>query len=413
MNEYNPEMAYRFISARQGFHQLVLRNRETDPCIVDKNQEITDINVSGIYEPTPFTDMTDVIREYEWLAENLSAQEPDYEIIQNKITADRMMTRVLSGEDVPFDEFYAATVGVELQYFSTGKFISPLCEQLDELLQERGLQYKGDPSVLKKFDEIFILKDEEAISSFFKTGVALSRMAIANYMEPSDETIEPELFSDQRISWSGYFGTTEQGEFFLKANIHPSRRYTAGKILSWMLHEIGGHFEQVQKWKYEIERGNLSPAAGLTAMHSPETTHAETVTAFIQSLLQEVAESEEEKWQAEYQARYDQLSIATYHNAHLMTNDGIDEKTIIRYLEDFLPFESRTQHQAIIRDGRDKATFRAAYGCYGPALELAKPLIEAGPSEKKHQAVKQLYEKSLTVDQIGKTIAAVHQGQST
>ncbi len=69
------ELSSGFIGARQGFDQYVKSVRETDPNIVDPEQAMIDMNLTGMRRPTDFDSFPHIADEYQRLKE-LSRQTP-------------------------------------------------------------------------------------------------------------------------------------------------------------------------------------------------------------------------------------------------------------------------------------------------------------------------------------------------
>ena len=402
MRDSNPEFAHHFIETRLGFHDYVERTRNTDPNIVDKDQIIVDINLTGINQPADFNSFADIEREYDYLLDNLSENEPDRAVLLNKIQADRMLLRVLQGEEVSFDEFALSTIGL-IPKMVPEEDITVMRNRVELLLDQRGIDFTDSPDGKKKFQELLIIKDQAEIERLFKQAATLSRLAVGRYVEISGSTISPEFLNDESLHWSGYVSTHQNGQLFMKFNTHPSRLYTPGRIKSLMFHEDGGHVVQLSEWKEAIDKGEVSPAAGLIAIHSPETTHAEAVTAFAETLIYEVAETDEEKWMADYQTAYNLYQRAVTHNSHLMINYGSTLEECVAYDMERLPFDDEAYHCSVLEAVRDLPTYRSGFAVYQPAYELIKPILSK-ENEEKQKAIQALYERSLTPQQIGQLV---------
>jgi hypothetical protein len=385
-----------FISTRHGFHEHVLNVRQNDPNILDKKQEITDINVSGIYNPYEFSGFGEIESAYDMLLGQLDMDEPDSNLIKEKITADQAMLSILQGQEMEFADFVKATMGFTPEKIDDRQ-IELLELELGQLLELLGHAYdeEGVKSYLKSNE----LKDSDEIEKQFKRSIYLARLAMWRYLEVPKEDMPLQFVVLPNAPWSGYMSSDQQGNLAAQINTDPSRRYTKQKILGLMFHEYAGHFYQFNSWKKSIETGEMSPAAGLTSVSSPETIQNELVATFAESCSLNIQAPESERIKAEIDLKYSRLFNAASNNAIMDINSGMPEDVVIDYMQSHLLFETKDRLSVLIKACRDYPTYRSGFMAYHKADELLGSLTTKN-EEERGKVIKPIYQKALTADRL-------------
>jgi hypothetical protein len=386
-----------FISTRQGFHEHVLKVRQNDPNILDKNQEITDINVSGIYNPYDFKNFGEIDSAYDMLLGRLDMDEPDSKLIVEKITADKVMLSVLQGQEMEFADFIKATMGFTPEKTAEQQ-IELLKLELGQLLEL--LEYAYDEEGVKSYLKSNELKDSDEIEKQFKRNIYLARLAMWKYLEVPKEEMPLQCVVLPNAPWSGYISSDQQGNLAAQVNTDPSRRYTNQKILGLVLHEYAGHFYQFNSWKKSIENGEMSPAAGLTAVSSPETIQNELVATFAESSSINIQVHEDECIKAEIDLKCSRLFNAAMNNAIIDINSGMPEDEVVDYMQSHLLFETKDRLRVLITACRDYPTFRAGFMAYHKADELLAPLLSNGDINQRKKTIVPIYQNALTVPEL-------------
>ena len=394
MTEVGSDFSHQVIGARRGFHEF-----GTQIGVNGEKFQVIDVDVSPINTITSFNNLSEVRRTYEALAENLPTDEQDHDVVAGQITADLRLAEDLAGKKTSFREYIHGTVGVAPEIVPTERMLS-LEVKLDELLKEKGMRY--DATSLEQFKGQLVISDKARIRQSFRADMAASKLVIGDHVALSDEILKP-TFVDNKSVWLGYLGTGPDGKFFLKANIGPACLHTAGKIGALALHEYGGHFFQMIGWKGAIAEGKISPAVGITGMHSPENTQAEAVAQAVESLLPDLLPPEE-RWIAEYQTLYNEYKTMVTHNAHLMVNGSADEESATRYAVRRLPFESADRVKNVVVSGRENPVAKACFAGYWPALEIVRPAMSMPPPIM-NATLSRLYEQPMTPQQMTNVVA--------
>jgi hypothetical protein len=402
MKKWAASNAEYFISTRQGFHEHVLNVRQNDPNILDKNQEITDINISGIYNPYEFKNFGEIDLAYDMLLGRLDMDEPDTQLIAEKITADKAMVSVLQGEGMEFADFVKSTIGFTPEKVDEQQ-IELIKLELDQLLELFGYAYdeEGVNSFLKSNE----LKDPDEIENQFKRSIYLARLAMWRYLEIPKEEMPLQFEVLPNEPWSGYLSSDQQGNLAAKVNTDPSRRYTQQKILGLVLHEYAGHFYQFNSWKKSIENGKMSPAAGLTAVSSPETIQNELVATFAESSSLNIQVHEGKRIKAEIALKYSRLFNAAMNNAIIDINSGLPEDEVTDYMHSHLLFEAKDRLRVLISACRDFPSYRAGFMAYHKADELLAPLLKTEETEQRKKVIVPIYKNALTFTELEEAIS--------
>lgn len=163
--EISSEFAQRYTEARQGLHELVEKERDSNPNIVDKEQIIVDINVSGWYKPAEFTDFAAAEREYAYLAEYLPGDEQDHDVLGQNIAADSTMIQLFQGREVEPEDFMRTVAG-HMPEADSDDEIDGLVNEIDKRYQFLRLRY--DVEGTAAYNERYVLKDAEDIREVFE-----------------------------------------------------------------------------------------------------------------------------------------------------------------------------------------------------------------------------------------------------
>ncbi len=382
--EQDPAFSHQLVGARRGFEALACG--------------VVDVDVSPLANVTVFDSLDDVRRTYEGMAESLPPDELDHDVLQGYIAADLMFARALGGEEFGLKDYVETTVGLTPELVPEATIQAKLTE-VDSLLQQKGLRY--DQASSEKFQEMMVITDPREVEQRFRAAHQAAQRSKSGYLDLPDELPEVRFESLAGEPWSAWFTTGPARELLIRVNTHPEHRHTAGKLAALALHE-DAHATQMGLWKQGINRGEVSPALGLTAMHSPENTQLEAVAQLIES-TPPAALSEAEQWSIDYQLAYNDLKSMVQHNAHFMINDGTDEKEVLAYASERLPFEWAERLAGDLEAGRDDPMARAALAVYIPSLELVRPLVELPPAIRQ-QAITRLMPRPLTPTQIAEIV---------
>jgi hypothetical protein len=399
MTEIGSDFANQLNAARVGLHHLAASGatalRKSEQVVIDTNLlgPLKELNF------TPFSDLAEAEATYEDLAEALPADEQDRAMVELKIAADRMHIRVMSGEEVAFDELCEGTIGVLPRTAPSDK-IEALEDEINALLSEKGMRH--DLGSVEKFRRS-VVRDPEEVKRRFVANMAMTRQLMGGYIPLPRHDVDPEFIHGGAEERAATFETTPDGEFSLKVNLDPECFPTPGKLGVMALHEVGGHSFHTALWQAGIAAGEISPANGFITMYSPEITQAEAVAQLIEHLLPHILPVSEQ-WDAAYQARYNRYHTMVTHNAHLIVNTVTDSNEAIKYAVERLPFEEPNRVKEFVLLGRDHAVARPNLACYWPALEIVEPVMDLPPTNRR-AAIAHLYKTPMTPVQMAEYVA--------
>lgn len=401
------EYAREFIRVRQGYDQLVESMAGTVPHI-PKGQNIVDFNLTGMWDPMPFSDFTSVQYAYEKLGETLPSDEQDRALIEERIVADQMSARMLQGEPVDYDESIKDVTGFSPQEL-TQDYIDQLRDDLVGAMSTLGYTY--DPDGVQAYYDRYLLHDGKEIKQIFQGTFEPTQVVAARYVPVTETSITPDKwYRNKKIPWSGHISTDRDGNVVLLVNTHPNLRHTVARIALWSLHEVGGHKNHMDVMRSEIQQGAISPAVGLTSMLSPENTFMELQPAFTESLMPEFARTEEERAVSDIELAHGDLFMAVLYNAAIrvsrerVTKDFV-EQTIDEAAQDVL-FMPRARHETLIKAAMTQPTYRGALLTYAQVRLIMDPVIVSDDNDQRRTVMHDLYRKALTVAQAKQLVEA-------
>jgi hypothetical protein len=398
MNRLISPNAEDFIRTRQGFNMYVITYKDDIP-------PITDINVSGLYKPYVFRRFADVEKAYEKIQNRLTPGEPENDLIAERIIADQVMLEVLQGRSVEFGRFILAALGFVPEKYSKKK-IDGLFSELEEAFQDLGYEYDNESdNGIQAYRDEFELKDADEIEKEFRSAIELVRAAIGQDIKLPEDPLNILYEPRAEVAHSGGITTDSIGNFYAEFNTHPSRHHTRTRILNLILHEYRGHFFQLNSWKSSIKNGEMSPAAGITAITSPETIQQETVAAFAESRGLDIAGDEDVKKRMKVEILYRKLFHAVLYNAIIDINSGTDEDDVIKTMKEYLRFEDEERLRGIAVACRDIPAYRAGFLAYHRVDQLLGPVTEDEDRERLRKKIIPVYGEVLTISGLQKALS--------
>jgi hypothetical protein len=385
--EYNPEFAQQLVGARRGFHELALERY---------GLPVIDHDVSPINRVTSFHNVDDAISRYRFLQETMPMDEPDGEILADDIRADIMYGRALTDEEIPFDEYALATIGLVPELVPEAE-IDDSRAAVESLLQEQGLQY--DEAGRDQFLKTFVLTDTETIKARHAEAQAAAIAYKRGFMDLPDSEINTQFEPFPGKFWAAGYSATPEGA---DLTINTAAVYTLGRIAAVGIHEHTHDTQVSVLLRQGIALGDINPAAGVTSITSPVNTHLEAAPQLMEHTLPIILRPEEQ-WQARFHLAYTRLRFEVEHNTHLMINDGKPEAEVLAYAVERLPFEPADRILQDLQAGRDDPIARAAIGQYIPAFRQVEPLL-AVPTAVRQRAIVQLMSRPLTLRQVEQVV---------
>lgn len=372
------------------------RNGDVELSPEEDPNRIIDIDVAPEGDnPLVFEDESQVRAALEGLLERAEAGDAQNgDFIERKIKASLLQLRLQAGEEVAFDEHARTAMGIaELEPIDEGALDNQQ-ERLDARLKRHGLRF--DRSHSDKFEERMVLRwPRERIRQLLLETNDQAVSLIRWYTGVSPE-IEPEI-AEASEPWAGWFGTKAPGELFLKMNVHPRVKHTVARIAAIAIHE-NGHAAQFSNWKEAILLGDMSPAMGITTLHTPENAQAEAYALLIEQIGLRAARGDG-AWRHHWQADYHDYLERAWYNIHLMSAGGEDPAKVMDYAAERLPFDSlqviRDDLEAYLKD----PALKAYLICYDPGLEAVRPVLSL-PAAEQRRAIRWLGSQPLTLDQI-------------
>ncbi len=360
------------------------------------DKRIIDIDVTPRYSSSlVFNDGQQVTSAFEELLEQTPRAGEYEDLIAAKLQASLLHQRLLAGDKVTFKDHVRTAMGVTPEMVDE-ELIEEYQERMDAILAEHGMRFNRSYENALVIDE-----DEQQIKKRLLDISQQTRDVSARFTGAGDApAVEPTIVSEDK-GWVGWFGTNDQGEPFVKVNIHPRHKHTIARLAAIVIHEAQGHGAQFSIWRQKIGRGEMDPAMGLVTMHTPESTQAEFNALTIEQLgLRALAAGDTaEAWQFEFQALYHDYSEMVWHNAHIMINSGNAEEKVVEYAAARLPFAKLDDIRKSVPAHRSDHMLRGYMACYEPAMAVGRLLL-AQPEEKQKAVLGETFSRPMTLPQI-------------
>lgn len=397
------------IRARQGLDLLVRRQAGTTPHIPD-GQTIMDFNFSGLYAPSRFKSFDTAEARYRRLIDEMPPDEMDGVRIRQNLKADLMVISALRGDQPDYLDYCEATAGFRPERIPEANVVllrDTFCQKMGNL----GLRL--DDTGAKTFDQKYVISRSDKIKPAFEASFPASLRAAAHYVKVFKEPFSIyKWVDDEKVPWSGHIDSDKRGNIRFQVNIHPSFKRTLPNIYSWSYHEVGAHFVHTQHIRHRIRRRMMSAALGVTSMLSPENTHMECVPVFTENLVPGVfAPGSEMRAVAEANEAMGNLYLACLYNGTFDVNTGSGKissrkKAAADMMFDYMRVLPRDRFQTQM-NASDQPTPSVSFLAYAFAAQLMDPIISSGDEEERKNAMRQIYERPLTISQIGRLAASI------
>jgi hypothetical protein len=358
-------------------------------------QAFVDIDIAPPREESirEYGSLGEVRSDLEELAVSIPRDEPDRELVEQKIGADLMYLRARDGEDIDFHEFVEGTIGITPEPIDEERVQGGI-EILDMLLRDQGLNYH--PGSKDEYDQKFTLENPEAIRKEFNKSMRRVRRNARGLVGAPSESFDIQYVKDEEAFWVGYLGRTASG-LWMKVNL--AKPQSKARIDTIMAHEYTGHALQLERWEQAIQAGDMNAALGVTAVHTAYAFQAEGVAQTAEHLMLD------DSWGSIFRSFYNEYSGRVLHNAHYMINTGEDPKAAEQYVLERLPFEpADTLSAKALLDRTANPMYRAYLTAYAPSLEMLRPVRSMEP-ERQREVLRALYGRAMTPAQIGQLVS--------
>lgn len=387
MEQSGNKYAQRFIGACRGLHELALSK-------TDGREEVIDIDMAPRGEVPVFATYTAAQEALIDLTLELPEEEPNRDMIARKLSALGVVARVLSGEEMAFEDLAQVTMNVTPVPVSE----STLADNV--AIMERWLAAKDlrfDPYCVKQYEKHFVLHDQLEIQRQAHRHFMLSKHMASRYVVLPEEMPKPEFVNMPQESWTGFYSTDATGRPRGFINRSANHKQTIGKIATTVAHEFMGHAVQFGLLREGIARGDVSPAMGITTMYTPECFQTEVVAQNAEHMMT-IDETE-----VLYQRIYNEYARMVYHNMSCKIGAQEPVSSVAQYGIDRLPFEPKGRVRNLATLLRERPLMAANFTCYVPAREVGRP-IEQLSFVRAKRVLGHLYSKVLTREEVEEAI---------
>jgi len=302
------------------------------------------------------------------------------EFLLAKLRANQALFATRAGCEIPTLKFINQTQGVEPEligserlqdqrrrvetHFEVLGYGQYTPENIQRYRQDQKLELSEVESQVQYHAERFIAAINDFIyptSLFKKSGIS-----------PNYEVKIVDV-NDYWVAWS----SGVRNNFLLRLNVNQRRhagKWTAGKAEQMALHEVAGHFFQMQGWQNAIDKGELLPVLGVTSVHDPEQVTCEGIAQTLQFFVPSINNPSNGKYDFSltphgwYETEAEGLRQMVYNNVHIMINtQDVTLKQVAAYVSRFCPAEPYREIRRQAADRKNhpiKRSYLYAYG-YG------------------------------------------------
>ena len=303
----------------------------------------------------------------------------------HKLESSVMFLRALSGEDVPFPQYIAETIGVLPEMIPEG-ILAAARADCGARLQFAGYQFT--PDSLRAFLDENRLNTAE-IRAEFELAQQSQLPAILDWLGLDVATNYELQLVDVDESWMAEVKTTDEGTMSLKFNINEERiPWIRGDPECTVLHEVCGHVLQSAAWTEGLKAGAMPPVCGLTTLHGPESYVqegvAETLSWFFPRALLSDA--------GELAVRLHCMSELHWNNAFIMAGRNRSTDEILEFLEDhMLTYRTREQRRKRLETATQDPLQRAYMYSYGISIYHHRLFADSSSSAQNRHYLTQVF----------------------
>lgn len=314
------------------------------------------------------------------------------EFLIDKLNAHRVFIEGRLGSKIPWSQRLEATQGVT-PLFIDRETIETQMTTARAVFEELGYSDLSPQEIKRyqkehqaQYDEFAGIMVENSAQVFESISDFLGRK-----IEPAFR-VEADNKDEYWLNWSD--GVS--GDFRLRVNIHPrhQQKITRGKAYAMLIHEVGGHFAQMEGWSQAIKEKRTLGALGVTSTHDPEQVISEGAAMYMHGLVKDIQRVVPES--ADFELDLEGGRQMIYNNVHIAVNllkdareQGLDPQQVVAVLpEDMQRFFPKDLSKVLDKAIIDRIMTRYVHSLYAaePDQEVARQI-----SERTEDANKSVY----------------------
>jgi hypothetical protein len=310
------------------------------------------------------------------------------EFLHARLNASIWYISALMGQQFPFKNYIASTMGVE-PYPFTEEAIEQQKRKVVALLAQLnvGFTHAG----LQEFEDRYLLIDEAEIAARFSEAKDDAFARLRNFVALPPLPNIRITFQKENAYWQNWI-KGNANEITLTVNIHPRARIYDGIPQLLAYHELAAHAVQIASWFQRIEQGNLHPIYGITTVHSPEQFIAEGLAQTLTNILLEDAEL---PIQALMAREYERYRLMVYNNAHILINEQKPINAVCAYVGRNLPFEATYSIEAELKDRSTDPLLRSYQYVYSVSEDFFLKYVAPLSVSQKKEVLPTIYHEPL------------------
>lgn len=375
-----------FISIYRGWDRF--EKRSGGPSIVD-------FDLAPFGKSHSFRSRLEVLDALKDLEQEIPGEDGSAPFLRGRVGGSIAYLRALMGEAIPFDEYIASTLGTRVGPIPKTD-LAAARREVELRLGRFELLYQR--KARERFEHQFLLHDRTAVKSGIVDSKDLWLSRLRSFSIPVPAGIKLTVrFASVDEYWANWIAGSRTRGFDLAINLHPRKKYLRGSPLALCLHEICGHAAQMAVWGDRIRKGKLSPACGVTTVHSPENFITEGLGQTSHLLFATKFDLPDELWLRKA-LQYHELLIMQ--NAHLKLYAGESLSRALSFADDALPFSHRSDLEKSLRSRLSDPLSRTYQLSYSVAEYRIRKLVAAMDDIQTVRFFARLYQVPMTPAQL-------------
>jgi O-acetyl-ADP-ribose deacetylase (regulator of RNase III) len=304
-----------------------------------------------------------------------------------KTRAAHTLLRMLSGGDMPFQEYLEGTLGIAPRAIAQ-KTIESQHKCVTRLLEEAGYPHTGAGVQQMKTDTAI---SEREMRAEFSAALAAQLKALRSVTGVDPESVAEIKFIAPESHWGNWTEpdpAQRGGPLEINAGQVPPCWRGQGELQA--LHEVAGHMCQTLMWRKRIEDGELTRAAGILTSFGPEAFCLEGLAQTLSWLVAENPLSADGQRAAEMS----HLGVLVWANIHLMLQQGGPVEAALAYAREHSPgYMSEEAAQEQVRRTLEDPALGAQGYVYGASAHAFRTAARRLDGNGRSSLLRELYRR--------------------
>lgn len=336
-----------------------------------------------------YSDIQQAINDFKRLGRNIRDKDG---FIYKKIVATIYYLTYLSGRYITYDRYVKNTIGVDV-FFTAQKQIDELISLLKSNLKKLNIKYSKE-EIKNKFYTMNM--NEQELKKYLEDKLFL-------YIKESEEYLNLKFDSSIKIKFVPndmpyrYRLSIGKDEYTFNVNTELVNKYLNETSLEYAIaHEVCGHAFQLNCWRREISKGNISEVYGCEEDYGPEIFQLEGVGESIFYFV--FRDKIDTKMKIEL--LLDNIHHLVQNNSYILFNSGKNIKEVTDYYCSKYILADREDARERVKLTKEDAFFRANLYVYGSCLTIFKNISNKLSGDDRRKFFRKMYINPMTYEEI-------------